>query len=150
MSTPTDFGLLLGLAFERFKTELHVALAERGYDDLGSAYGYVFRALASGPLHLGELAQRLGITDQGMVKIVHEMEARAYVERRPDPNDGRAKLVTLAKRGRAALASARRFHASYERRLGETLGTTQAAALRAALERLTGVTDTEMPVLRVL
>jgi DNA-binding MarR family transcriptional regulator len=149
MSTPTDFGILLGLAYQRFKTELELALAKHGYDDLGNAYGYVFRALADGPLKLGELARRLGITDQGMLKIVQEMDARGYVERKPDPDDRRANLVALAKRGRAALATARRFHAGFERQLAATLGAAEAKELRAALERLVNDGDGSQTVLRL-
>jgi DNA-binding MarR family transcriptional regulator len=149
MSTPTDFGILLGLAYQRFKTELELTLAEHGYDDIRSAYGYVFRALADGSLKLGELARRLGITDPGMLKIVQEMEVRGYVEREPDPDDRRANRVALAKRGRAALATARRFHASFERQLGETLGSAETAKFRALLERLVSEGDYGESVLRL-
>jgi DNA-binding MarR family transcriptional regulator len=154
MSTPTpptrtDFGILLGLAYQRFKTELELSLATHGYDDIRSAYGYVFRALADGSLKLGELARRLDITDQGMLKIVQEMEGRGYVVREPDPDDGRANRVALAKRGRAALATARRFHASFERQLGATLGTAETAKFRALLERLVSEGDAAQGVLRL-
>jgi len=129
-------GVLLGLAYQAFADEVRAALRATGFDDLGSAYGYVFRALAGDPLHLTELAARLGITEQGAVKIVNEMETRGYVTRRVDAEDGRAKLVGLAPRGRSALAHARRFHAQYERRIARRLGQDDAQYLRELLEQL--------------
>jgi len=117
MTSTLDLGILLGLAYQTFTDELRADMIMRGFDDLGGAYGYVFRALAVDPLHLHDLASRLGMTAQGASKIINEMESRGYVERSPDPEDGRAKLLRLAVRGRAALAAARRFHAAYERRL---------------------------------
>jgi DNA-binding MarR family transcriptional regulator len=136
MATPIDFGILLGLAYTSFVDELHEELAARGFDDLGSAYGYVFRALASAPMRPSQLAERLGITNQGAFKVLEEMQSRGYVERAPDPDDGRATLIRLARRGRDALASARRFHRRYERRLAAEIGKNQAKELRRLLERL--------------
>lgn len=136
MASPVDLGLLLGLAYQAFTDRLRAALAARGFDDLGGSYGYVFRALAGGPLRLADLAARLGMTAPGAARIVDEMEARGYLERRPDPRDGRAKALRLAPRGRAALAAARRFHASAERELAAALPPGGVAAARRALEAL--------------
>lgn len=136
MENVADFGILLGLAFQTFSDELRRKLASNGFDDLGGAYGYVFRALAEEPLHLNELAVRLGMTAQGASKIVSEMEARKYVERRPDPEDGRAKRLRLGARGKAALAFARKFHAQYERRLCAELGERNVATVRRVLEAM--------------
>lgn len=136
MENGVDLGILLGLSFQAFSDELRAELFAAGFDDLGGAYGYVFRALAVEALHLTELAERLGMTAQGASKIVSEMEARKYVERRPDPEDGRAKRLHLAARGRAALALARKFHAVYERRLRAELGDRNVSVVRRALEAM--------------
>lgn len=136
MENAVDLGILLGLAFQTFSEELRAEIAAEGFDDLGGAYGYVFRALAREPLQLNELADRLGMTAQGASKIVSEMEARRYVERRPDPEDGRAKRLRLGARGRAALAFARKFHAAYERRLCADLGERHVATLRRVLDHM--------------
>jgi DNA-binding MarR family transcriptional regulator len=136
MASPIDLGLLLGLAYQAFTDQLREDLRGRGFDDLGGAYGYVFRALAEEPLRLADLAARLGMTAPGAAKIVDEMEARGYLTRRPDPRDGRAKALRLAPRGRAALAAARRFHAAAERRLRETVGAREVEVARLALEAL--------------
>ena len=60
----TDFGILLHLAFARFKDALHAQLAKDGFDDLGASFGFVFRALEAAPLNLRGLAERLGISPQ--------------------------------------------------------------------------------------
>jgi DNA-binding MarR family transcriptional regulator len=149
MSSPPDFGILLGLAYQSFVHDLHENLAQHGYSDLGTAYGFVFRALAAGPLHLNELASGLGITDPGMLKIVQEMEERRYVERKADPADGRAKFVCLAARGRAALAAARRFHSKYERSLAAQEGAEEARTTRRVLEHLVGTDGLEAAAARL-
>jgi len=133
---PVDFGILLGLAYQSFVDLLRADLARRGFDDLGGAYGYVFRALADGEPSQRELAANLGITDQGMAKIVAEMVERRYVERRPDPHDSRVKRLRLGVRGRAALAAARRFHATFERQLQKDAGRSAVLELRELLERI--------------
>src|ERR671928_621723 len=117
LSTDTDIGILLGLAYGAFVEEMHADLAARGFDDLGRSYGYVFRVLADGDRTLSELAGLLGMTLPGAGKIVDEMEERGYVERHPDRADRRVKRLRLSARGRSALRAARAFHRRFERRL---------------------------------
>jgi DNA-binding MarR family transcriptional regulator len=136
--TEEDFGIVLGLAYTAFVEELRAALAAAGFDDLGRWYGYVFRALAARAMTVAELAVELDVTDQGAAKIILEMEARGYVERRPDPEDRRAKRLALAARGKAALAAARRFHHEYEKRLAARAGAARVATVRAVLTEAAG------------
>lgn len=131
-----DFGILLGLAFNAFATDLRAAVAAAGFADVPSSFGYVARNIAATPLTLTELAARLGITSPGALKIVQEMEATGYLERIADPNDARAKRHRLTKRGRAALAAARRFHRDFEKALAEQLGERKVKALREALDAI--------------
>ena len=150
MSSPFDFGILLGLAYQAFTDELRADLAARGFTDLGSAYGYVFRALADDTLRLSDLAKQLGMSNQGAAKIIDEMHARGYVTRGPDPDDGRAKSLLLAPRGRAALAAARRFHAKYERELRAMSREGDVDVLREQLERIVTNAGMEGAALRAL
>ena len=132
----TDLGVLLAISFSAFKDHLHAHLAAAGFDDLGSSYGYVFRALADAPLSLAQLAEQLRITPQGAHKVVSEMVDRGYIERQDDESDGRVRRLHLANRGKAALRAARRFHAQVEQELIKTLGPTKVAATRAVLEAM--------------
>lgn len=128
-----DFGILLGLAYQAFKAELHRALGAAGFDDVKPSFGFVFRALDRGPYTASQLAALLDISNPGGTKIVGEMVAAGYVERVPDPADGRARPLHLTPRGRAALATVRRFHADFERRLAGEHGLDQVATVRAVL-----------------
>src|SRR3954470_6268523 len=139
--TAVDFGILPHLAFARFKDDLHAQMAKDGFDDLGTSFGFVFRALASEPLNLRTLAERLGISPQGALKIVDDMAAKKYVERLADPDDGRATLLALAPRGQKALATARRFHRRFEAELAQRIGLGRVAAARAALTALSEERD---------
>ncbi len=133
---PVDLGILLGLGYQTFVDLLRADLRKHGFDDLGGAYGYVFRVLADEPLSQRELARRLGITDQGMAKIIAEMVERRYVERHPDKNDSRVKRLLLGARGQAALRAARRFHTTFEAELRRDLGEVGVRRLRQALDRI--------------
>ena len=133
---PVDLGILLGLGYQTFCDLLRADLKARGFDDLGGAYGYVFRVLADESLSQRELARRLGITDQGMAKIVNEMVDRRYVERHADPDDSRVNRLRLGVRGRAALRAARRFHAAFEGELRRDLGESAVRRLRETLDRI--------------
>jgi DNA-binding MarR family transcriptional regulator len=149
-ATRLDFGILLVLAYQQFVIELRTTLAEQGFDDQGRSDGYVLRALDAGPLTVSELAERLEITKQGAGQLVDDMEGRDYVERHPDPRDGRARLVHLSERGRAALAAARGFHQRYERRMSHEHGAEAVATLRALLEAMAGPDRVADPRFRAL
>jgi DNA-binding MarR family transcriptional regulator len=138
-----DFGILLGLAYHHFVIELNRHLAALGFESIGPSYGYVFRALASERRTTAQLAAQLGITSQGMAKIIDDMESTGYVSRHPDPADARVKLLDLTPRGRAALAAARRFHHEFEASLAAKAGERKVAHTREVLTSLIGATPAE-------
>ena len=145
-----DFGILLGLAYEAFKAELHQALAAAGFDDVKPSFGFVFRALDHGPRTASQLAALLDISNPGGTKSVGEMVAAGYVERRLDPADGRARQLHLTARGRAALATARGFHADFEQRLADEHRTDRVATVRAVLAGYLDRADAETELARIM
>lgn len=142
----TDFGILLGLAYQRFVIELNEHLASKGFKIIKPTFGYLLRALDGRKLTTAQLAARLQITSQGMAKIVEEAVSAGYLERQADPSDARVKLLCLAPEGLALLKAARAFHRSFERRLGDD-GETLRALLTDLVER-DGATDVLERVLR--
>ena len=73
---------------------------------LGLSFARVqaLRRLAAEPLTLRALAERLAADPPYVTLIVDDLEQRGLVERRPHPEDRRAKLVRLTRAGRAAAA----------------------------------------------
>lgn len=149
-STRLDFGILLVLAYQQFVSDLRASLTEQGYTDQGRSDGYVLRALDAAAITVSELAERLEITKQGAGQLVDDMERRGYVERRPDPTDGRARLLYLSEKGSAALAAARRFHQRYERRLVREHGAEAVNSLRTMLTAMAGEDRAADPRFRAL
>jgi DNA-binding MarR family transcriptional regulator len=145
-----DFGILLVLAEQEFVRDLRAATAEQGFDDQGRSDGFVLRTLDAASTTISGLAERLEISKQGAAQIIDDMERRGYVERHPDPTDGRARLLHLSSRGQAALAAARKFHQAYERRLRQEHGDEAIDAVRAVLTAMAGESQTTDPHFRAL
>ena len=55
--------------------------------------------IADGPQRAGALAETEGITAPAMTRILNSLEELGYVERTPDPADGRALLVAATTTG---------------------------------------------------
>jgi DNA-binding MarR family transcriptional regulator len=138
-----DFGILLGLAYQGFVEALHAYLAKHGFDDVGTSHGYVVRLLASSPgISQRELGRRLEITEQRAGQIVEDMVRGRFIARQADPNDARARVLDLGPRGQELLRLARRFHATFERRLTRELGAS-VEATRAVLEHIVASSSDE-------
>lgn len=82
------------------------------------------------------LAQRAQITKQSMAELVAHLEHHGYIERVPDPDDRRAKLVRATPRGSEVYVIAREFVAELEQRWTERLGMKRMRLLQELLEEL--------------
>ena len=117
------------------------ALAEVGFDDITLAQARVFQRIAKEGSRLTELAAAAQVTKQTAGSLVDQLERAGYVERKPDPRDGRARLVVLAERGAAAVRASLDVVAQVEARWAAHLGDARTAQLREALTALHEITD---------
>jgi len=83
-----------------------------------------------------ELAQLAQVSKPTVVYLVNDLERLGYVERVPDPDDGRAKLIRHTERGARAQGAAREIVAQIEHDWSLVLGTRDFATLRELLLRL--------------
>jgi DNA-binding MarR family transcriptional regulator len=117
------------------------ALHEQGHSDFTLAQARVAARIARDGTRLTDLAAGAQVTKQTAGFLVDQLEAAGYVERRPDPADGRARLVVLSRRGRAVQRKARAVEDQVEAEWAAHLGPRRTAALKDALVRLREVTD---------
>ena len=129
---------LLSIAFDDFCEDLERRLAETPYSDMRISHGCVFGNIDPEGTRLTDLAERARMTKQSVGEVTSDLEQRGYVERVPDPSDGRAKIIRLTERGRDAQALGLGLIDELEQEWAEQFGAERVAALREALEAITG------------
>jgi DNA-binding MarR family transcriptional regulator len=128
---------LLSVAFDDFCTLLERRLADTPYNDIRISHGCVFGNIDPDGTRLTDLAERARMTKQSVGEVTSDLEQRGYVERIPDPSDGRAKIIRLTERGRAAQSLGIGLIDEIEQEWAERFGADRVAALREALEAIT-------------
>jgi DNA-binding MarR family transcriptional regulator len=95
------FALLLRLLHREYAVGIETSLAEAGFGDIRSGDAKVFPFVPPEGIAVRELAIRAGVRKQTMAQSVDQLEQAGYLERRPNPRDGRSRLIVLTERGRA-------------------------------------------------
>jgi len=82
-----------------FENKIIENLKVKGHDELTAAHINLTRNLDEDGTRLTELARRASLTKQSMSELVEQVERTGLIEKRRDPNDGRAKLVCFTEKG---------------------------------------------------
>ena len=136
-----NVGLLLFLPYRALELRVFEGLAAAGFADLTPAQARVFQRIAPGGSRVTDLAAQAGITKQSAGFLVDQLERGGYVERVPDPGDGRARLVQVADRGARSVEASRGIIAQVEAEWTAHLGERRMAQLRHILTDLREITD---------
>lgn len=129
-------GRLLLRAHRAFSARAAGMFHERGYPGITLRHIDLLPHLDEGGTRSTVLAQRAGMTKQGMGKLVAELEAQGLVERVPDPTDGRAQLVRFTDDGLAFLQVGIDVVQALESEYRAILGSDELDALKAMLRNL--------------
>jgi DNA-binding MarR family transcriptional regulator len=127
---------LLSLAFDAMITEFREEVEQSRFDDIRTTHACVFRYVKDPGLRLTEIAELANMTKQSVGEVVDDLVARGYVERVPDPADGRAKLICLTPKGKDAQEFGYDTFAAIEDRWAERYGAERVADLREILEEI--------------
>lgn len=141
MAEALNVGLLLFLPYRALELRVFEGLAAAGFADLTPAQARVFQRIAPGGSRVTDLAAQAGITKQSAGFLVDQLERGGYVERVPDPGDGRARLVRVAERGTRSVDASRGILAQVEAEWTAHLGERRMAQLRYILTELREITD---------
>jgi DNA-binding MarR family transcriptional regulator len=84
----------------------------------------------------GTLAERAGVSKQAMNQLLGSLEALGYIVRSDAPDECRARIVRLTKRGHAAYAKIHEILRDIEREWSAELGPRRFAQLKELLLRV--------------
>ncbi|WP_411152909.1 MarR family winged helix-turn-helix transcriptional regulator [Streptomyces sp. A30] len=126
---------LLAVAGE-LTQRINEGVVARGFEGIRPAHGFAFVRLAPDGATVTELAAHLGVTKQAASQLVEEIVRKGYAERRPHPDDARARLVVLTGRGWACTRAAEEAAAEAVGAWAALLGEGGVRALRDQLGRI--------------
>lgn len=135
-----NIGLLLFIPNRDVENRVLAAINAAGFD-VTQAQARVLMRVGPDGTRLTELAEAAQVTKQTAGFLVDQLEKAGYVERVPDPADGRARLVRVTEKAKSAVPVANeelaRIEAEWERHIGKR----RMSQLREALEMLGEITD---------
>lgn len=136
-----NVGVLMYVAARSLEARAYDALVAAGAADVTPTQARLMAQVDPDGSRLVTLAARARITKQSASFLVDQLERSGYVERVPDPDDGRAKLVRLTPRAREVGDAADAVVADALGEWEEHLGSTRMRALEETMRLLREVTD---------
>ena len=132
------------LLARRWRRGLDHRLAEVGLTDATWSPLIHLQEMGDG-ISQKQLAARVGIDGSSLVRLLDILERRGLIERRADPQDGRAKCIFITAAGHAELAGIRQTLSTSEAELLADLSDAQLDAMLQAFalidQRLTQILD---------
>lgn len=128
--------LLLRLLHREYALGIEASLAEAGFGDIRPGDAKVFPFVPPEGIQVSDLAIHAGVRKQTMAQTVEQLERAGYLERHPNPRDGRSRLVMLTERGKAVQPLAAGAGDRLEERWAELTTPEEFETLRTLLHRL--------------
>ena len=133
---PPLVGALLRRPLEVVRRNQLDRLHEHGFDDLESAHLTVLQYPGPDGMRPSALAAQLRISKQALNYLLGQLERFGYLERHPDPDDPRSKLIALTDRGWSLVPVVRDAVREVEAGWARELGPDRFAELRVLLLQL--------------
>ena len=133
-------GATLNLLAQAINRRVVETLHAQGFTDFRPAFHPVFQWCKPEGSRLSELAEMSGVTKSAMTQLIDVLVSLGYVERAPDPRDGRATLIRRTDRGWAVNRIAARVVEETQQEWSMELGPEQFTRLLESLRYLTRLT----------
>ena len=135
-----SLGVLMFIPYRHMEQRILAVVVESGHP-ITLAQARIFQRIDHHGSRLTSLAASAQLTKQAAGFLVDQLERAGYVERAPDPGDGRARVIRITRRGYEVIAVATAEQASIEAEWARHLGPRATENLRQTLERLREITD---------
>lgn len=122
-------------AFYWFDEGLQAALRARGWEEVSRSQSMAFANIALGVRRPIDLARNLGITRQGVSKMLQEMVEREWITIEPDPSDKRASIVVFSEKSQQLRNDALEILEKIDKDLAKRIGRKAFETLRTTLAR---------------
>lgn len=135
--TDPDMGVLTSRLLFAVQEELFDTLARQGHPSLRPQHGAVLAYLDAEGSRATDLARSSGQHKQVVGKLIDELETLGYVERRPDPDDRRAKLIVPTPLGLDEMTRSDAILTAIEQRHADAVGTTAYTEFKQRFRQIT-------------
>ena len=129
-------GALLRVPAQAIHRRIIHELNAAGFEELRVPHMPVLQFPGPDGVRPGMLAERAGMSKQAMNQLLRSLEGLGYVARSDAPDEGRARIVRLTKRGRAAYAKIHEILRDIEREWRAELGPKHFSQLKELLLRV--------------
>jgi DNA-binding MarR family transcriptional regulator len=131
-------GALLRVPAQAIHRRIITELNRAGFDELRVPHMAVLQFPGPDGVRPGVLAERAGMSKQAMNQLLRSLEALGYLVRSAAPDEGRARIVRLTRRGRAAYAKIHEILRDIEAEWRAELGPKPFTELKGLLLRVWG------------
>jgi DNA-binding MarR family transcriptional regulator len=129
-------GALLRVPAQAIHRRIINELNAAGFEELRVPHMAVLQFPGPDGVRPGVLAERAGMSRQAMNQLLRSLEALGYIARSDAADEGRARIVRLTKRGRAAYAKVHDILRDIEREWSAELGPKHFTQLKELLLRV--------------
>ncbi len=129
-------GALLRVPAQAIHRRIIAELNAAGFEELRVPHMAVLQFPGPDGVRPGVLAERAGMSKQAMNQLLRSLEGLGYLARSDAPDGGRARVVRLTKRGRAAYMKIHAILRDVEREWSAELGARQFRQFKALLRRV--------------
>jgi DNA-binding MarR family transcriptional regulator len=136
-------GQLLVRLLRLFRDDLTEPREAAGFGDIREPHFQIFGNIRMGGIRLTELAERAQLSLAAASELINDLVDLGYLSRRPDPADGRAKLIDLTPRGQALMAAAGQRVVDLEQRWAGTVGKDHFTQMCRTMQQLLDELDPE-------
>jgi DNA-binding MarR family transcriptional regulator len=129
-------GALLRVPAQAIHRRIIKELNAAGFEELRLPHMAVLQFPGPDGVRPGTLAERTGMSKQAMNQLLRSLEGLGYIARSDAPDEGRARIIRLTKRGHAAYSKVHDILRDIEREWSAQLGPKDFTQLKELLSRV--------------